>query len=164
MTKSKIMGIVGNCLLVVFSVLTIGLMGLAMFKSTVGQQAFELGSVYDWFEYLGKTGTPGELTTSLVFYILTLVVACVLIVLGVLGLVATLLNKKQLNLTFVSRILTIVLMVFAFVGVVCAAVYGIHNSVKEVMTVSVSAGAILPLCFGLLACLSSFVAPTKKKQ
>lgn len=165
---SKLRGIVGNSIVLLFSIFALAFMALPYSAVTMtvesisirreGMSVFEaMGHIADVSDAAGKT--------SLVFFILVAVVACVLIVTSIVGLVGAIMGKKQLNMTLVNRVLSIVLVVLALVALITAVVYvSTGNGIVSGMKTSVSGGSVLPMVFAIFTVVGAFVATTKKKS
>lgn len=169
-SNSKLMGILGNALTMVFAVLALALMALPMMQSTtrtIGDisQTSSLGSV---FENLGQIGEAEGLGLgALVMFLLVAIFASLLIVSSIVGLVGAIIGNKKLNMTLVNKILALVLVAVALVGLILTIVYGAENSLDYgdlgSIKIIAQAGAVLPLVFGLFATGCAFLTPSKKK-
>lgn len=167
-SNSKLMGILGNTLTMVFAVLALALMALPMMQMTTTAGTLsntEAGPSV--FEYLGHMGDVEGITLgALVMFLLVAIFASLLIVSAIVGLVGAIIGNKKLNMTLVNRILAFVLVAVALVGLILTIVNGVENSVEigsTAIKVTAQAGAVLPLVFGLFATGCAFLTPSKKK-
>lgn len=154
---SKLRGIVGNAIVLLFSVFALAFMAMPMYAS-------KLVNSSSVFEAMGDIGSEiynhsfGEMRVALIFFLILAIVACVLIITSIVGLVGAVMGKKQLNMTLINRILSIVLVVLGLLGLIFAVV-----AVKDVEALTVSGGSVLPMVFAIFAIIGAFVAPSKKK-
>ena len=165
----KLKGIIGNAIVLLFSVFALAFMALpySAVTTTLGNNVSRVeGSSV--FEAMGQIAdvTDANAKASLVFFLLVAIVACVLIITSIVGIVGAIIGNKKLNMTFINRIVTLVLVALALVAMILAVAYtsSIGGGVGSAsITSSVSAGSVLPLVFAILAVIGAFVAPTKKK-
>lgn len=167
-SNRKLMGIIGNTLTMIFAVLALALMALPMVQVTTtagGISATEAGASV--FEYLGHIGDfEGVALGALVMFILVAIVASLLIVSSIVGIIGALVGNKKLNMTLVNKILALVLVAVALVGMILTIIYGAENSGEVgslAVKITAQAGAVLPLVFGLFATGCAFLTPNKKK-
>ena len=165
MKAGKLRGIIGNALILLFAVCTLGFMALQMF-SLVGKNIItgetvsqSLGSVFD---FMGKISdaTDAKLQASLAFFIIVAILACALMITSIIGLVAVFTNNKKLNMTLVNRILTGVMAGIALIAMILAVAC---TETTEVISTAVNAGAIMPLVLSLFTVAGAITAPSKKK-
>ena len=170
----KIRGFVGNILLLVFSVAGLAFMALPwsasrMWVAGEASEAVEGSSVFD---VLGNIGdASGTSQAALVFFLLFAIFACIVALTSIVSLVGVIIGNKKLNLTFYNRILSLVLLVFGLIAMICSIAYFADFSFitdtfggKSGTETIVNGGAILPMICGLLALVSAFIAPSKKKS
>ncbi len=170
----KIRGFVGNILLLVFSVAGLAFMALPwsasrMWVAGEASEAVEGSSVFD---VLGNIGdASGTSQAALVFFLLFAIFACIVALTSIVSLVGVIIGNKKLNLTFYNRILSLVLLVFGLIAMICSIAYFADFSFitdtfggKSGTETIVNGGAILPMICGALALVSAFIAPSKKKS
>ena len=170
-STSKLRGIVGNVIMIVFAALALSFLALPMVQ-TIGKNILtgealpaEYGSsVFASMGELGSKGMPNNLTAALVFYLLLAIVACVVIVLGVISLVGAILGNKKLNMSIVNQALCVALTLLGLLGIIFTVLYVNKDlPASELVKISACAGAILPMCMGLFATVGAFVSPINKK-
>lgn len=166
MKAGKLRGIIGNALILLFSICTLGFMALPMF-SVIGKNVLTgetvsetLGSVFDYMGEIGKNGMDSKLQGSLALFIIVAILACALMITSIVGLVAVFTKNKKLNMTLVNRIVTALMTVLALVAMILAVAC---TDKSEIVSTAVNAGAIMPLVFSLFTVAGAIVAPSKKK-
>ena len=169
----KIRGFVGNILLLVFSVAGLAFMAMPWFatKAWLAGQASEVvegTSVFDAIGNIADTNSTSK--AALAFYLMFAIVACIVAVTSIVSLVSVIIGNKKLNLTFYNRILSGVLLLFGLIAMICSIVAFadatfITDAIggKSGYETIAYAGAVLPMICGLLALVSAFIAPSKKK-
>lgn len=175
MSKSKfsLRQIIGDAFLIITGALTLGLMALPYLIMKTGVDLgfaqtsdTSLGSCYDLITN-GQDLNSDALAASRVFLILVLVAACIVILLGLVDMIGSFMGKKVLNVTFISRLVSILLVAFAaaaFISiVVCVSESGIGD-VSGFDIYQIGTGYIMVLVFSFVALLASFVAQTKKAK
>lgn len=173
MSKSKInwRQIIGDAFLIIAGVLTLGLLALP-FLAVKTNNSTSLGSCYDLIanESVGiqvLTENSEALAAARVFLILVLVMACIVVLLGIVDLVGSLMGKKALNVTFISRLASILFIAFAVAAFICIVVFVSDAGVGDVSgfdIYEIGTGFIMALVFSVVALLASFVAKTKKAK
>ena len=170
----KIKGFVGNILLLVFSVAGLAFMAMPWFSTKVWiagevSNPVESGSVLDAIGNIADADPTAK--AALAFYLMFAIVACIVALTSIVSLVSVIIGKKSLNLTFYNRILSFVLLVFGLIAMICSVAYFADISVvteiletKNGTEFTVHGGAVLPMICGLLALVSAFIAPSKKKS
>lgn len=168
----KLRGILGNALLLVFSVAGLAFMAMPWYaqKIIIGDIVDETTEGLSVFDAIGNIADADPTAkAALAFYLMFAIVACIVALTSIVSLVSVIIGKKSLNLTFYNRILSFVLLVFGLIAMICSIAvfadglnFGI-SGIGETETVA-HGGAILPMICGLLALVSAFIAPSKKKS
>lgn len=170
--KGKVMGIIGNAVTMIFAVCALAFMALPMFAqiATAGDST-KRTSLDSVFSYMGNVSdADGTTKGALVMFIIVAIVASLLIVSAIVGLVGVFMGNKKLNMSLANKILALVLIVVALVGMILtivAASKGLNfsGSIIPVSTKTVAdAGTVLPLVFGLFAVVGAFLTPSKKRS
>ncbi len=155
MKAGKLRGIIGNGLILLFSICTLGFMALPMLSVSSTSQS--LGSVFD---YMGEASSinNAKYQTAVAFFIIVAIIACVLMITSIIGLVAAIISNKKLNMTLVNRIVTGVMAVFSLIALIVTVAF-----TGDTIGIVVNAGAIMPLIFSLFTVAGAIIAPSKKK-
>ena len=176
MSKSKfsLRQIIGDAFLIIAGALTLGLMALPyLVVKTSFDLGFtqtsdtSLGSCYDLIT--AKDVSNSALLSSQIFLILVLAFACIVILLGIIDMIGAFAGKKFLNVTFFSRIVSVLLVAFAIAAFISIVAYVAQNG-SEFADISgfdvyrIGTGYIMALVFSVVALLASFVAKTKKAK
>ena len=175
MSKSKInwRQIIGDAFLIIAGALTLGLLALPylLFKTEMDLGIIQTsdtsrGSCYDLIAN-GQNISSDALAASRIFLILVVVMACLVVLLGLVDLVGSLMGKKALNVTFISRLASVLFVAFAIAAFICIVVYVSESGRGDVSgfdIYEIGTGFIMPLVFSVVALLASFVAKTKKAK
>ena len=169
----KLRGILGNALLLVFSVAGLAFMALPWSATRIwaGGEATDAIDGASVFDAIGQIAdADGTSKAALVFYLMFAIIACIVAITSIVSLVGVIIGNKKLNLTFYNRILSLVLLVFGLIAMICSIAYFADFSFitdtfggKSGTETIVNGGAILPMICGALALVSAFIAPSKKK-
>lgn len=170
----KIKGFVGNILLLVFSVAGLAFMAMpwASTKLWIAGEVRTTAESTSVFDAIGNISDADPTAkAALAFYLMFAIVACIVALTSIVSLVSVVIGKKSLNLTFYNRILSFVLLVFGLIAMICSVAYFADASMiteiagkKDGIEMVVHGGAVLPMICGLLALVSAFIAPSKKKS
>lgn len=174
MSKSKfsLRQIIGDAFLIIAGALTLGLMALPCLIKTgfdfgiIQTSDISFGSCYDLITN-GQDLNSDALAASRVFLILVLVAACIVILLGLVDMIGSFMGKKALNVTFISRLVSILLVAFAAAAFICIVVCVSESGFGDTSgfdIYQIGTGYIMALVFSLVALLASFVAQTKKAK
>ncbi len=176
MSKSKfsLRQIIGDAFLVIAGALILGLLALPFLmlkgvdvEGLVSTADTSLGSCYDLIT--AKDVSNSALLSSQIFLILVLAFACIVILLGLIDMIGAFAGKKFLNVTFFSRIVSVLLVAFAIAAFISIVAYVAQNG-SEFADISgfdvyrIGTGYIMALVFSVVALLASFVAKTKKAK
>lgn len=166
----KLRGILGNALLLVFSVAGLAFMAMPWNaqKTIIGDVVNETKEGLSVFDAIGNIADADPTKkAALAFYLMFAIVACIVALTSIVSLVGVIVGNKKLNLTFYNRILSLVLLVFGLIAMICSVAYfadiiriNVGGSGSETVA---HGGAVLPMICGLLALVSAFIAPSKKK-
>ena len=144
MSKSKfsLRQIIGDAFLVIAGALILGLLALPFLMA----KGVDVGGV-----------------------ISTLAFACIVILLGIIDMIGAFAGKKFLNVTFFSRIVSVLLVAFAIVAFISIVAYVAQSGIEITETSGfdiyrIGTGYIMALVFSVVALLASFVAKTKKAK
>ncbi len=176
MSKSKfsLRQIIGDAFLVIAGALTLGLMALPYLVvktdfdfGVVQISDTSLGSCYDLIT--AKDVSNSALLSSQIFLILVLAFACIVILLGIIDMIGAFAGKKFLNVTFFSRIVSVLLVAFAIAAFISIVAYVAQSGIEITETsgfdiYQIGTGYIMALVFSVVALLASFVAQTKKAK
>lgn len=170
----KLRGILGNALLLVFSVAGLAFMAMPWSATRIwaGGEATDAIDGASVFDAIGQIAdADGTSKAALVFYLMFAIIACIVAITSIVSLVGVIIGNKKLNLTFYNRILSLVLLVFGLIAMICSiAAFADASVVTDVLgskngyEITAHGGAILPMICGLLALVSAFIAPSKKKS
>lgn len=172
----KLRGILGNALLLVFSVAGLAFMAMPWSATRIwaGGEATDAIDGASVFDAIGQIAdADGTSKAALVFYLMFAIIACIVAITSIVSLVGVIIGNKKLNLTFYNRILSLVLLVFGLIAMICSiAAFADVSFVEDIEILGgkngtemiAHGGAILPMICGLLALVSAFIAPSKKKS
>lgn len=176
MSKSKfsLRQIIGDAFLVIAGALILGLLALPFLMAkgvdvggVISTADTSLGSCYDLIT--AKDVSNSALLSSQIFLILVLAFACIVILLGIIDMIGAFAGKKFLNVTFFSRIASVLLVAFSIAAFISIVAYVAQSGI-DFADVSgfdvyrIGTGYIMALVFSVVALLASFVAKTKKAK
>lgn len=155
MKKSQIKCIVGNSLVHVASILILCFFALNLIEGG-GKNSI----------YYGITHMAQSTGTNIVyyivanaFYVLVLTLAIVMLIESALGLFGGIFDVKGLNMTVANRVLSMVAMIAALMGLVFVIVY---VSLTGVAGASAGAGPITVFISSIVALIGAFVSQTRR--
>lgn len=155
MKKSQIRCIVGNSLVHIASILILCFFALNLIEGG-GKN-----SIYYGVTHMAQS-TGSNIVYYIVanaFYVLVLTLAIVMLIESALGLFGGIFDVKGLNMTMANRILSMVAMIAALMGLVFIIVY---ISLVGVAGASAGAGPITVFISSIVAVVGAFVAQTRK--
>lgn len=154
MKKTQIRCIIGNALVHIAGIMTLCFFVLNMIEGAAKN------SIYGAITNLATVGgaSIGFYITSGAFYILTLILSIVMIILSAIGLFGGIFDVRALNMTTANRTLSIINMISALMALIFMIVYVAVAGVGA----SVGAGPITVFLTSILAVVGAFVAYDKK--
>ncbi len=155
MKKSQIKCIVGNSLIHVASILILCFFALNLIEGG-GKN-----SIYYGITHMAQA-TGANIVYYIVanaFYTLVLTLAIVMLIESALGLFGAIFDERGLNMTVPNRVLSMIAMIAALMGLVFMIVY---VSLAGVAGASVGAGPITVFISSIVAVVGAFVAQTKR--
>lgn len=155
MKKSQIRCIVGNSLVHVASILILCFFALNLIEGG-GKN-----SIYYGITHMAQS-TGANVVYFIVanaFYVLVLTLAIVMLIESALGLFGGIFDVKGLNMTLANRILSMVTMIAALMGLVFIIVY---VSLVGVAGASAGAGSITVFISSIVAVVGAFIAQTRR--
>lgn len=173
-SKIKIRQVIGDAFLIVSGALVLGLLALPflMLKGVdiggvVSTSNTSLGSCYDLITATDVSNSA--LLASQIFLILVLAAACAVVLLGIVDLIGAFTGKKAFNVTFISRMVSVLFVAFAVAAFISIVAYVAQSGIDITETsgfdiYQIGTGYIMALVFSVVALLASFVAKTKKAK
>lgn len=155
MKKSQIRCIVGNSLVHVASILILCFFALNLIEGG-GKN-----SIYYGITHMAQTSGANSAyyVVANAFYVLVLTLAIVMLIESALGLFGGIFDIRGLNMTMANRVLSMVAMIAALMGLVFMIVY---VSLAGVAGTSAGAGPITVFISSIVAVVGAFVAQTRK--
>lgn len=155
MKKSQIRCIVGNSLVHVASILILCFFALNLIEGG-GKN-----SIYYGITHMAQTTgvNTAYYIVANAFYVLVLTLAIVMLIESALGLFGGIFDVRGLNMTMASRILSMISMIAALMGLAFMIVY---VSISGVAGASAGAGPITVFISSIVAVVGAFVAQTRK--